>query len=413
MLLRRRRQLVVALAALLVVGGGGAGAWALTRSDDDAATTAATTQLVAASTDTISQTVSTTGTVQPARRADLSFGVSGTVERVKAVVGRHVAAGAVLATLDATAQESAVDTAEAAVTAARQQVSAAAGSSATQRAAASAQLAQARAQLDSAEDDRDAATLTSPIAGVVASVDVAVGDTAGASSGSSSSGSAAGGGGAAAATSTSSSSAVTVISTDAWVVEASVGSSDLAQLEKGLQAQITPTGSSTRVFGTVASVGVVASTSTSSTTGTATFPVVIDVTGSPTGLYAGSSASVVITVSQLDGVLTVPTQALSTEDGHTVVHQQVDGRQVSTPVTVGRAFGATTEVTDGLAAGDQVVVTNTRPGGGATRTGTGGTGGTGGTQGGGTGQFPAGGTGGGAPAGGFPGGAGGFQGGGQ
>jgi hypothetical protein len=97
----------------------------------------------------------------------------------------------------------------------------------------------------------------------------------------------------------------------------------------------------------------------------------------------------------------VPTPAVVTESGKTVVHQMVGGKQVSTPVTIGAVYGALTEIKAGLKAGDEVVVTLTRFGGGAGRTGV--TGGAGGGQNGG----PPGGFGGGGGFGGVaPGGAG-------
>ena len=108
----------------------------------------------------------------------------------------------------------------------------------------------------------------------------------------------------------------------------------------------------------------------------------IDVTGKQKGLYTGGSAAVTIIVKQTDNVLTVPTSALHTSDtgAGTVVYQMKSGKQVSTPVVVGTSYGATTAITSGLAAGDQVVVTDVRSGVGAGRTnGTGGTGGTGGS----------------------------------
>jgi len=180
------------------------------------------------------------------------------------------------------------------------------------------------------------------------------------------------------------------------VVEASVGSEDLPQLKKGMQAEITPTGSTTKVFGTVKTVGIVAS---SSSGGSASFPVTIAVTGSPKGLYAGGAATVSIIVKQVDNVLTVPTSAVHTENGKTVVHQMVSGAQVSTAVTVGTTYGAVTQILTGLKTGDKVVGTTFRTGGnnptGGTRTrqggGTGGGGFGGGGFGGGFGGPPAGG----------------------
>ena len=132
-----------------------------------------------------------------------------------------------------------------------------------------------------------------------------------------------------------------------------MSSGDLGELRKGLQATITPSGAAQNVFGTVRSVGVVASSSSS---GTASFPVVIDVTGTPEGLHAGTTATVAITVKQLTDVLTVPTQAVRTTDGATTVQLSKDGTVTTTPVTVGGVYGTSTVITDGLAEGDQVVV---------------------------------------------------------
>jgi multidrug efflux pump subunit AcrA (membrane-fusion protein) len=399
----RKKRVLGAGVAIVVVAAAAVSTWALTRSPANAA---ATTNLVAAATSDLSQTVATTGTIQPKQRSDLTFTVSGKVTTVAATVGQAVSKGAVLATLDTTTLTSGVNTAVAAVTSAEQQLASVAGGTSTQIAAANAQLAQAQSQLATARDDLAAAALTAPFSGVVASVGIAVGDSVGSSSASGGGGggaatTGAGGGGGSAASTTSTSTAITLISTTAWIVNASVGSADLAQLKKGLQAQITPTGSRTPVFGTVSSLGIIAS---SSTTGSATFPVVIDVTGNPTGLYAGSSASVSIIVKQITGVLTVPTPAVLTENGKTVVHQMVGGKQVSTAVTIGAVYGALTEIKTGLKAGDQVVVTLTRFGGGGTgRTGGGaGTGGrTGGAGGGGFGGGGGAGGGGGFGGGGF------------
>jgi multidrug efflux pump subunit AcrA (membrane-fusion protein) len=149
------------------------------------------------------------------------------------------------------------------------------------------------------------------------------------------------------------------------------------------------------VFGTVTSIGIVAATSSG---GSATFPVTIAITGSPAGLYAGGTANVTIIVKQLPDVLTVPTAAVHTVNGKTVVYQRRNGSQVDTPVTVGAIFGASTQIVYGLKDGDEIVVTTFGPGGagGGTRQRTGNGGG---IFGGGAGN------GGGLPAGGAPNGA--------
>jgi uncharacterized membrane protein len=73
-------------------------------------------------------------------------------------------------------------------------------------------------------------------------------------------------------------------------------------------------------------------------------------------------------------LLTVPTNALHTENGKTVVHQITNGAQVSTPVKVGTTYGPLTQILSGLKAGDKVVGTAFRVGGGTGGTRSGGNG---------------------------------------
>jgi multidrug efflux pump subunit AcrA (membrane-fusion protein) len=343
-----RSRWAIAVAIVVLVGIGGGAAWAATRGKSGAATST-TTQVTVSST-TVSQSVSTTGTIEPAHEADLSFQVSGTVTSVPVAVGEKVTKGQALATVGTSELRSAVTLAEATLTAANESLSSAdSGSSAVQIAAAKAQVAQAKSNLKAAKTSLANGTLRSTITGTVASVDISKGDSVGGSGGSGGNGS---------TDSSSSTADIVVISTTSWVVNATVGSADLASVKKGLQAQITPTDATTRAFGTVASVGIVAS-SDSSSSSSATFPVVIAVTGSPTGMYAGASATVSIIIKQMPDVLTVPTAALHSAGGKTFVYQTKSGKQVKTYVTVGTTYGPSTQITAGLKSGDQVSVTTT------------------------------------------------------
>lgn len=354
---------------MLLVLVGGAAAWATTRRQP-AADPVPPTQ-VAATLATMRQTVSATGTIAPQTQANLSFVAAGTVNAVKASVGDVVQTGQPLATVDPTDLQNAVTVAQANVNTAQAQLDQAQASgtaSTTQLASATAQLSSAQARLTSARQDLKNAVLASPITGTVAAVNLTVGTRVSASSGGTTVGGVAGGsGGSASASGSSAAAQVVVITTDAWIVNASVGTADLARVKKGLQAEITPTGARDKVFGTVSSVGVIATASG----GTATFPVTIAVTGVPTGLYAGGTADVAIVVRAVPDVLTVPTAAIHTEQGRTVVHQVHAGQQVSTPVTIGEVYGNTTQITGGLNEGDQVVVeSRTSPSGGVPGSGT-------------------------------------------
>lgn len=122
-------------------------------------------------------------------------------------------------------------------------------------------------------------------------------------------------------------------------------------MKVGDQAVIVPSGSTTNVYGTVSSVGLIASSSSGSV---ASFPVVISVTGSPSGLYAGASASVSIIVRQLNDVVEVPTAAITYNSGQPSVTKVVGGSTVSQPVTTGISANGQTQITSGLRAGDVV-----------------------------------------------------------
>lgn len=371
---------------------GGIGYFVFGRSDSASATT--TTSTVSAG--TFQQTVTASGTIDPATEADLDFGVSGRVTSVEVKAGDTVKKGDVLAKLDTVSLDAALASAKAQLEAAQTTAADDGSSSSTQQASNNAAVASAAADVDTAKDNLASASLKSTISGTVAAVDVEVGDQATGTSSSSSNASSNGasdgsangatdGNNSSSSSSTSSTAAVTVVTPKKFVVDADVAATDIKKIKKGLQVQITPNGATTQIFGTVKEVGLVAETSSS---GAATFPVTVTVTGSQSGLYAGTTADVSIIVKQVTNVLAVPTLALTTSGGKTYV-QKVDGSSTKkTAVTVGETYGSSTEIKAGLKSGDKVELTIP----GQVRTGTGG----------GTGNR--GGTGGGFPGGGFPGG---------
>lgn len=405
---KRRWWPFIVAGALVLAVAGGAIYWQLRPK----ASAAATDQFVAVSQQTLKQTVSATGTIEPARESALSFDSSGTVTGVNVEVGDKVTKGEVLATMDDASLQAAVDSAKAALTASRDNLTTLEDDSSTTDtalASAKADVKLKKSQLEQAKEALAGAELKAPFSGIVADVGIATGDATG-SSGSSGSGSGSSGSqGSAGAASTaapqdsstdssssgSSSGSITVISTNAWTVSSSVGGSDLSSVKKGLQVQITPSGSTDTVFGTVQTVGVLASSSDS---GTSSFPVTIKITGSPKGLHAGESATVSIIVKQISNALVVPTLAVKTANGQAVVQKKSGNGTVQTKITIGDTYGTFTQVKSGLKVGDQVKITlPTRVSGtGSGRSGnsSGGTGLGGGFPGGGSGGFPGGGSGG-------------------
>ncbi len=375
---RRRWWKVVVPIVVVVLAAAGTGAWAITRSSAGASAAAVTYRTVTVSTGNVRQSVTASGTIEPAATEDLSFGASGEVTGVYVEEGQKVAKGQRLARLSSASLVSQVAQAKAALASARARLDSGqtVGASSAQLAADRAGITVARAQVADAQAALAGATLTSPIAGTVTAVNVTVGQqTSGSGSSGAGNGSGSGGGSSTASSSSSSSSSssadIQVISTGSYVVDATVDATDVANVAKGDQVTITPTGASTPVFGLVTSVGIVASSSS----GSATFPVVVAVTGSPAGLYAGATVSLAITYKQVSNVLVVPTLAVTRSGGKAYVTVDRNGTRSQQEITTGLSSGGSTQVVSGLTEGDTVVL--------AIRTVTRGTGtGTGGTRGG-------------------------------
>jgi membrane fusion protein, macrolide-specific efflux system len=313
-------------------------------------------------------TVTASGTIAAAQQASLNFEVSGQVTSIPATVGQQVHAGQTLATVDAASLPSQVAQARAAVAASQARVASdqASGASAAQINADNAVLASSNAQLAVAQQNLSRATLSAPFDGTIAAVTLTVGQqvsgTSAAGSGGTSNGSGptgtSGSGAAAAssiasATTTSASNAqIVVISTGTYVVNADVDDTQVSQLRTGDQAVIVPNGSTSQIFGTVASVGMVGSQSS----GIATYPVVINVTGDPDNLPVGATAQISIIVKQLTDVVVVPRAAVHSDGGRSVVYEMSGAQQVPHPVTVGLSSGGQDQITEGLAAGTRIVL---------------------------------------------------------
>jgi membrane fusion protein, macrolide-specific efflux system len=360
--LTARPLLTGLVVTLLVIGG--AGTYWLTRGNKKANADPAY-RLVAASIGTIKQSVSTTGTIAPAAQESLNFSASGKVTSVRVAEGDAVAAGDVLATIDSASLKADLAQAEASLASNEAKVASdeTQGITGSQLTADQAAVTAAEGQVTSAQATLAGAALKSPIDGIVATVDVAVGDQVSGSSNP------------AASSDGSSSSQFLVIGTTSWLVNATVDDTQVGLIKKGNQAQITTGSATAPLYGTISSVGLIASSSSSSSSAAA-YPVVVKVTGSPTGLHAGASATVSLIYKQLTNVLTVPSLAVHTSNGKSVVYEMSGGKRVPHAVTTGLSSGAETQIVSGLAEGDQVVVDipqQTGTGTNSKRTGGGGT----------------------------------------
>ena len=365
------RPFIVA-GVVLVVAGGSIGAWAVTR---PTASANSSHRLFPAVRTTLSQTLSATGTIEPTTTDTLSFDASGQVTAVYATVGQRVTAGQNLATMESASLQAQVAQAKATLAEDQSRLSQdeASGASSAQIAADQATVNADESQVESADQALSGATLTSPIDGIVATVGLTVGEQVSGGSGGGGGGADSGSGGGAdsgsggggdsgsgsggdsgsgGSDSGSSDTSITVISASD-VVNANVGASVVDHIKAGDAVVITTEGANGPVAGTVASIGLTADTSS----GVATFPVVIDVTGTPSGPVRGGLG---LGHDHLPpargrargagrGVLLGP-------GGKAAVHVIVNGHQVTKTVTTGLTVNGLTQITSGLTAGERVVV---------------------------------------------------------
>jgi multidrug efflux pump subunit AcrA (membrane-fusion protein) len=200
--------------------------------------------------------------------------------------------------------------------------------SAAQLAADQAAIDAAEAQLKAAEQDLAAATLKSPAAGKVA----AVGLTAGASS---------------------SGETITIVGTGVAGVDATVSLSEANLVKVGQSVSVAVDGVAKKLHGTVESVGLLSSTSNSTTT----IPITIKLDSDSPDLFDGSGADVVITTGTAADVIAVPNSAIHSGAGASHTVTVLNGGKTSTVrVTLGVAGRDLTQIKSGLKVGDQVVL---------------------------------------------------------
>lgn len=388
--LRRYRSWI---AAAVLVAVAGAAFYFYRQSQQVDATTSYTTEK--ATVGTISVTVAGTGNIEVDGTTDVYPDVSGEVATVEVEEGDTVTTGTVLFTLDAASAEAATARAYASYTQAKQQVSqaeasvvkaqntladlkdradepsstvtsadisaAAAEVTSAKAGLASAKASRTTAQLDYADtaDAEDDLKVTSPCAGKVYSLDVAVGDTVSTgSSASNNTATSATGGTGTATTSTSSSAPVVISPVQPLAVHLTVNEVDIPSLKVGQRADIEfdalPDLTATGKVYEIADTG-------SSSSGVVTFDVWISLDVADEGLRSGMSAAATVVTNIAKDALVVSNAAVKTaNDGSYYVQVMKDGATDPTNVTVetGLASATQTQILSGLSEGD-VVVTQT------------------------------------------------------
>ena len=328
-------------------------------------TAASTTRYLtgAATTGDVSDDVAATGTVATTTSYGLAFGSapaiassssssssssnasSGSttwiVTELKAEVGQTVKAGDVLAKANTTDLERQLADANAALANAKiQQTMAqttlddATTTAAIQQATIS--LNQAKTQVSDARKAKTdlinqirLATIISPIAGVVTTVNITKGLAA-------------------------PSGDAIVVDASSFQVTADVVESDLPKISMKQAASVTVAAVNATLDGTVTAI---APTAVGSTSGSVvSYAVTVAIKNAPASMRAGMTADVTITVASASNVLTVPASALRGSNGnYSVLILGADGTPTAQPVEVGLVTNTTAEIKSGLNEGQEVV----------------------------------------------------------
>jgi len=201
--------------------------------------------------------------------------------------------------------------------------------SAARLAADQAAIEQARAELVDARQQLAQAVLRSTRSGTVRSLDLRKGDRISAGD-----------------------VVAVVVGGRAVTIEATVPETKIGQVKVGQPVRVSTPGESGSANGTVTAIGLVADSSS----GTASYPVTVTVEDPAIALPTGSQALLAIVVATAEDVVTVPLSAVSRQGDRSIV-QTWNGTKLSNQaVTVGAVGGREVEITDGLEAGDEVVV---------------------------------------------------------
>jgi macrolide-specific efflux system membrane fusion protein len=392
--LRRPAAAVNAVLGLLLAGGA---YWAYeTLSGTDAGAAAnASVRSVPVQQGTVTATVTADGSLTSATTASASFVTSGTVTGISVRVGDKVKKGQVLAEVDPAPARRARAAAEADLDAAQEALERAedAGSD---TAGAQNEVTRAQLAVDEAQADVDGTVLKAPIAGTVVAVNGTIGSSSG-GSGSLSSGVSEGdqpqGGGQPTASADSTGAGfIDIADVSRLQVTADFAEADATRLKEKQRATVTWNAlNGARQSATVVAVDPQATTSDN----VVTYGVTLSLEKVPAGAKPGQTVSVSVVTGEVADAVYVNSAALITSGNRHTVTVLTNGVQETRRVEIGLEGDQATQITSGLAPGEQVVIRTPATTSGGTQGGLPGGPGFGGL------------TGGGGPAGGgFPGGAG-------
>ena len=175
------------------------------------------------------------------------------------------------------------------------------------------------------------ATLTSPIDGTVAKVEIATGDRVSAGS---------------------TSQIITIVGRSQYQIQVSVPLTEIDLIKAGEKVSVVVDGISKALTGTVTLIGVLDNSSSS----TPSYPVTVLLDPTEQTLFDGAGATLSIDVGSVNDVLTVPSSAVHTTGSQHTVTVIDNGVTSVVAVEVGLVGPTLTQITSGLKAGRVVVI---------------------------------------------------------
>jgi multidrug efflux pump subunit AcrA (membrane-fusion protein) len=347
------------------------------------------TEVVTAEDGVVQTTVTGTGNVAAGTDDEVDFATSGTLRHVYVHEGERVTKGQVLAKLDPTSAQLTLDQANATLTAAEDTLaeaedgsSSSSGTTTTTSTTDATTLDEDQIAVETAEQSvksdelaLDATTLRAPASGAIASLeDLFPGDSvqAGSSSGGSSSSSSSSSSGSASSSSSSSSSSsfAEIVNTSTLTMTVAISEGDIGEIKVGQPATVTMDAlTGVELAAHVAAISADATDSSD----VVSYNVTLNLDQTDSRVLSGMSGSAVVIVDQAAGV-TVPTAAVTGSGSDGTVTLDQDGTQVQRQVVVGLRGTSRAEITSGLKAGDELVITEALPSSRSSGTTTAGTG---------------------------------------
>jgi multidrug efflux pump subunit AcrA (membrane-fusion protein) len=232
-------------------------------------------------------------------------------------------------------------------------------------------VTQAQANVNTAQTALSGTTITAPSAGTILTVAGQVGSnvtagtsvtgaatTSGSSSGSTgttgTTGTGSTSGSGSTSTSTSSGTFITMADLSQLQITADVSETDVASVKTGQTATLTLNALPDQAFqGSVAEI----SPTSTVVSNVVEYAVTIDVTSTmPSTVRTGQSASIVITTGSVTNALYVPSTAVTTVGGRSIVTVIANGKDTVTPVTTGLVGTTDTQILTGLTQGQTVQI---------------------------------------------------------